>query len=219
MTNETKQVKLHSRGGAKRLARIALFTALMAVCAQISIPLPGGVPITLQTLAVMLASIALGFDGVAAVAVYVFLGLIGVPVFYKFGATASLVSPTGGYIVGFLPMSALMATIIKTFEKRSENSLKPAEKRSENSLKSAEKRGGARRYFLVFAIASLLGTIVCYTFGSAWLIGLFALKGVEKSIGSVLSVCVVPFILPDLLKIALASYLGAVMRKTVRKNA
>ena len=112
MTNETKQVKLHSRGGAKRLARIALFTALMAVCAQISIPLPGGVPITLQTLAVMLASIALGFDGVAAVAVYVFLGLIGVPVFSKFGATASLVSPTGGYIVGFLPMSALMATII-----------------------------------------------------------------------------------------------------------
>ena len=87
MTNETKQVKLHSRGGAKRLARIALFTALTAVCAQISIPLPGGVPITLQTLAVMLASIALGFDGVAAVAVYVFLGLIGVPVFYKFGAT------------------------------------------------------------------------------------------------------------------------------------
>ena len=187
MTNETKQVKLHSRGGAKRLARIALFTALTAVCAQISIPLPGGVP---------------------AVAVYVFLGLVGVPVFSKFGATASLVSPTGGYIVGFLPMSALMATIIKTFEKRNENGLNPA-----------EKRGGARRYFLVFAIASLLGTIVCYTFGSAWFIGLFALKGAEKSIGYVLSVCVVPFILPDLLKIALASYLGAVMRKIVRKNA
>ena len=101
-----------------------------------------------------------------------------------------------------------MATIIKTFEKRNENGLKPA-----------EKRGGARRYFLVFAIASLLGTNVCYTFGSAWFIGLFALKGVEKSIGSVLSVCVVPFILPDLLKIALASYLGTVMCKTVRKNA
>ena len=116
-------------------------------------------------------------------------------------------APTGGYIVGFLPMSALMATIIKTFEKRNENGLKPA-----------EKRGGARRYFLVFAIASLLGTIVCYTFGSAWFIGLFALKGAEKSIGYVLSVCVVPFILPDLLKIALASYLGAVMCKTVRKN-
>lgn len=57
----------------------------------------GGVPITLQTFAVMLASIALGFDGVAAVAVYVFLGLIGVPVFSKFGATASLVSPTAGF--------------------------------------------------------------------------------------------------------------------------
>ena len=103
--NNAKQIKsnikMPAKSGAKRLARIALFTALTAVCAQISVPLPGGVPITLQTFAVMLASIALGFDGVAAVAVYIFLGLIGVPVFSKFGATASLVSPTAALSSAF----------------------------------------------------------------------------------------------------------------------
>lgn len=211
--NETKQVKRNirtggTRSGAKRLARIALFTALMAVCAQISIPLPGGVPITLQTFAVMLASIALGFDGVAAVAVYVFLGLIGVPVFSKFGATASLVSPTGGFIVGFLPMAAVMATITKIFEKR-----------AEKGINTGGERGETRKRFVAYALASLAGSVICYTFGTAWFIALFALKGVEKTIGYALSACVLPFILPDLLKIALASYIGVALRKTVLKNA
>ena len=200
------------RSGARRIARIALFTALMAVCAQISVPLPGGVPITLQTFAVMLASVALGFDGVAAVAVYVFLGLIGVPVFSKFGATASLVSPTGGFIVGFLPMSALMATIAKIFEKQTKKGIKSAEN-------AAAKRTDTRRRFVIYALAALAGTIVCYAFGTAWFIVLFALKGVEKTFGYALSACVLPFVLPDLLKIALVSYIGVALRKTVLKNA
>ena len=206
--NETKQIKsnTNTKRGAKRLARIALFTAFTAVCAQISIPLPGGVPITLQTLAVMFASLSLGFDGVAAVAVYVLLGLIGVPVFSGFGATASLVSPTGGFIVGFLPMSAVMATIAKAFEKHSENGIKPAEKKNES-----------RKRFIVYALASLAGTVICYTFGTAWFIEFFTLKGTEKTLGYALSACVLPFIVPDLLKIALASYLGIASRKILRK--
>lgn len=214
--NETKQIKsnikMPAKSGAKRLARIALFTALTAVCAQISVPLPGGVPITLQTFAVMLASIALGFDGVAAVAVYVFLGLIGVPVFSKFGATASLVSPTGGFIVGFLPMSALMATIAKIFEKQTQKGIKSAEN-------AAEKHSDTRKRLMIYALAALAGTIVCYAFGTAWFIMLYALKGAEKTIGYALSACVLPFILPDLLKILLAAYLGAALRKIIGKNA
>ena len=63
------------------ICHIALFTALIAVLAQISIPLPGGVPLTLQTFAVPLAGLVLGCRrGTLATAVYVLLGAVGVPV-------------------------------------------------------------------------------------------------------------------------------------------
>ncbi|MGN1061655.1 MAG: biotin transporter BioY [Candidatus Scatosoma sp.] len=196
--------------GAKRLARIALFTALTAVCAQISIPLPGGVPITLQTLAVMLAAIVLRFDGVIAVAAYIVLGLVGVPVFSKFGATASLVSPTGGYIVGFLPMAALMAAVCEFADrkKRAAERLADAQNNADEKSRKEQKRREARRTIIVSFIAAVLGTLVCYVFGTAWFIELYSLKGTEKTVSAVLSACVLPFIAPDLLKIALASYLA-----------
>ena len=89
------QKKQSTKSGAKRIARIALFTALTAACAQISIPLPGGVPITLQTLAVMLAAAILRWDGVFVLAAYLFLGLVGVPVF-PYGRIPRRISSDGG---------------------------------------------------------------------------------------------------------------------------
>lgn len=212
------QEKIKNRAyasGAKRLARIALFTALTAVCAQISIPLPGGVPITLQTLAVVLATIVLRFDGVIAVAAYIVLGLVGVPVFSKFGATASLVSPTGGYIVGFLPMAALTAAICEFFDgkKRVAAKLTDAQNNADEKSRREQKRRNARRTFVVSFIAATLGTLVCYVFGTAWFIELYSLKGTEKTVSAVLSACVLPFIVPDLLKIALASYLATLFSR------
>ena len=200
--------------GAKRLARIALFTSLTAVCAQISIPLPGGVPITLQTLAVMLSAIVLRFDGVLSVAAYVFLGLVGVPVFSKFGATASLFSPTGGFIVGFLPMAAIISAVCEFADKRrAAQPLSAPKEGSEEKSEQTEKKRNARRTFIVGCIASVIGTLVCYAFGTAWFVGFYSLKGTEKSVSAVLSACVLPFIAPDLLKIALASYLATLFRR------
>ena len=200
--------------GAKRLARIALFTALTAVCAQISIPLPGGVPITLQTLAIMLSAIVLRFDGVFSVAAYVFLGLVGVPVFSKFGATASLFSPTGGYIVGFLPMAAIIAAVCEFADKRrAAQSLSAPREGSEEKREQTQKKRDARKTFIVSFIASVIGTLVCYAFGTSWFVGFYSLKGTEKSVSAVLSACVLPFIAPDLLKIALASYLATLFHR------
>ena len=103
-------------------------------------------------------------------------------------------------------MSAVMATITKAFEKHSENSIKTAEKKNES-----------RKLFIVYALASLAGTVICYTFGTAWFIEFFTLKGTGKTLGYAFSACVLPFIVPDLLKIALASYLGIAARKILRK--
>ena len=94
---------------AASIARIALMTAVMAVLSQCAIPLPGLVPITLQTFAAALAGALLGWkQGAAALAVYLLLGCVGAPVFSGFSAgVGALVGPTGGYLMAFPVMAAL----------------------------------------------------------------------------------------------------------------
>ncbi|CAD2073287.1 biotin transporter BioY [Phocicoccus pinnipedialis] len=90
----------------KQLILVALFAALIAIGAQISIPI-GPVPITLQAPMVILAGCLLGSRyGVLSVVVYILIGLIGIPVFAGgSGGLASLVSPSFGFIIGFLPLA------------------------------------------------------------------------------------------------------------------
>lgn len=94
------------------LVLIALFTALLAVLSQLAIPLPSGVPITLQTFAVALCGFTLGTKkGVLAVVVYLLLGAIGLPVFAHFmGGIGVFAGVTGGFLWGFLALSALCGT-------------------------------------------------------------------------------------------------------------
>ena len=82
----------------------AVFTALIAASAFITVPLPSGVPVTLQTLAVALTGYCLGVKrAVPALLAYVLLGLIGAPVFSGFqSGPAVLTGKTGGFIAGFL---------------------------------------------------------------------------------------------------------------------
>lgn len=92
----------------KRMVYIALFAALTACVAQISIPMPSGVPLTLQTFAIAFAGFFLGCKyGFAAIGVYVLLGVVGAPVFANFtGGVQKLVGVTGGFIWGFLLLAA-----------------------------------------------------------------------------------------------------------------
>lgn len=89
---------------------IGLFTAVIVIMAQIAIPMPLGVPMTMQTLAITLAGIVLGSkNGALASLIYMLLGAIGLPVFANFtGGWQSFFSPTGGFILSF----PLMAYII-----------------------------------------------------------------------------------------------------------
>ena len=102
----------------RQLTRIALMSALIAVCAWINIPLT--VPFTLQLLGVFLALRLLGGrDGTLCIALYILLGAVGLPVFANFSAGISaLIGPTGGYILGFLLMGVLYWLLEKHLTKR-----------------------------------------------------------------------------------------------------
>ncbi len=89
------------RRTAVELAKCAIFVVLMIVSAFIKIPFPL-VPLTFQTVVAVLAGLLLGpLYGTAAVGVYIFMGLIGLPVFTNGGGFAYVVQPTFGYILGF----------------------------------------------------------------------------------------------------------------------
>lgn len=169
------------------LALCALFAALIAVCAWISVPTT--VPFTLQTFAVFAALGLLGGKrGTISIAVYLLLGAVGVPVFAGFqGGVGALLGTTGGYLLGFL-LSGLLVWLL-------------------------EARFGARTG--VFVLSAALGLLVCYAFGTGWFLLVYAHTKGAVSLATVLGWCVVPFILPDAVKIALAVVLRGRLRRYV----
>ena len=93
----------------KEIVCAGMFTAVLAILSQLSIPMPTGVPITLQTFAVALTGVVLSWKlGLASTIIYIFLGTVGVPVFSEFsGGLHVLVGYTGGFIWGFLILVSL----------------------------------------------------------------------------------------------------------------
>ena len=100
----------NSKTSVKDLCSIAIMAAVTAIMAQIAIPMPMGVPMTMQTFAVTMAGVILGSKkGGMSILVYVLLGAVGVPVFAGFsGGIQNLIGPTGGFIISF----PIMAYII-----------------------------------------------------------------------------------------------------------
>lgn len=170
------------------IAYIGMFAAVMAICSWISIP--ATVPFTLQTLGVFAAVGLLGGRrGTLAVLVYILLGAIGLPVFAGFqGGIGILMGTTGGYIVGFL----LSALAMWAFEKVMGSSV------------------------ITLAISSVVGLAVCYALGTVWFMVVYARTSGAVGIGTVLGWCVIPYIIPDLLKIALALVLTRRMKRFVK---
>jgi Uncharacterized conserved protein len=160
----------------KDLTIIALFSVLLAVCSWISVP--GTVPFTLQTFGVFVTVGLLGGKrGTMAVLVYTLLGAIGIPVFAGFtGGVGILFGNTGGYIMGFVGSALVMWLVEYLFGSKS----------------------------LPLAAGMVLGLLVCYAFGTAWFLLIYVNVTGPVSLSAVLGWCVVPFIVPDLLKIALA---------------
>ena len=94
--------------GILRLSRISLFAAFISATSLIQIPI-GTVPVTMQLFGIYLALYTLGgLDGTVSVAVYISLGLVGLPVFSGYmGGFSAFFGPTGGFIAGFFPLALL----------------------------------------------------------------------------------------------------------------
>lgn len=98
--NTTKNVLKKSKFTARDLALTGMFAALLAVISQISLPMPTGVPITIQVFGVVLTGAILGSRlGFWSALVYVLIGAAGLPVFSNFhGGIQWILGLTGGYI-------------------------------------------------------------------------------------------------------------------------
>ena len=104
--------RMNKKLSIRDLCQIGIFTAVIIICAQISVPMPYGVPMTMQTFAIPLAGIVLGAKkGTISSLVYILLGMAGIPVFSGFSCGIGTVfGMTGGFIISF-PIMALFAGI------------------------------------------------------------------------------------------------------------
>jgi len=180
MAQKTKKLNLRIRD----ICFISVFTAVIAVSAQVSIPLPGGIPVTMQTFAVPLAGIILGAKkGTLSVVIYILLGMMGVPVFSLFrGGFGVIFGATGGFILSF-PLVALFAGIASDYKT------------------------------ILVPVGLILGTIVNYIGGLLMFCAL-----TSSTFGEAFVMCVLPFILPDILKIILAGGIGVGARKILTRS-
>lgn len=184
-------MKSHSRLRTVDLVYLGLFAALMAICAWISVPMPAPlVPFTLQTFAIFAAVTTLGGRrGTYAVGVYLLLGLVGLPVFAGFrSGPGTLLGTTGGYILGFF-VCAVVYWLVTAFLGES--------------------------LWAVF-LGGILGLAACYGFGTAWFLLLYIRTTGPMSLGAALGMCVVPYVLPDLCKLALAVLVSRRVRPHLR---
>ncbi|MCR4591469.1 MAG: biotin transporter BioY [Lachnospiraceae bacterium] len=167
------------------LVYIAVCAVLTAVCSWISIP--AVVPFTLQTFAVFLVLELIGGKrGTISIIVYILMAAVGLPVLSGFaGGPGALVGMTGGYILGFIFIGLIYMLGEKLFGRK----------------------------LPVRIISMVLGLFICYAFGTAWFMTVYARKTGPIGAGAALSLCVIPFIIPDLLKISLAVMLAHRIRR------
>ena len=164
---------------------MSVFTAMISICSWISIP--ASIPFTLQTMGVFTTVGLLGGKrGTLTILTYILLGAIGVPVFAGLtGGVSVLLGTTGGYIIGFL-LSALLMWGIETIMGRNQ---------------------------IVLAFSMIAGLIVCYVFGTAWFMLIYTQHSGVIGLSTVLGLCVIPFIIPDLIKIGVALFLAKRLKK------
>mgnify|MGYP001391963482 FL=1 len=186
-----KMMYTESKNGTKKLTTYQLtLTAVMAavicVLGPISIAIPvSPVPISLASMAVYLAVTVLGMKlGTLSCLIYLLLGLVGIPVFAGGSAgAAKLFGPTGGYLIGYLFLALIAGAFVGRF--------------AENKWKN----------IAFAALGMILGTIVLYALGTAWLA-----YSAGMDFQAALWAGVIPFIPGDLVKMVIAVLLGSAVR-------
>lgn len=139
--DNTRDNKTSQRISTKTMALIAVMTAVTCVLAPLSVPI-GPVPISLTNLAIYFGLYILGMKKeTVSYMIYLLIGFVGLPVFSGFtGGAGKLLGPTGGYLIGFIPMAIVAGILI-------------------------DKSGGK---VVPSVIGMVLGTAICYALGTAW---------------------------------------------------
>jgi len=183
------------------LTKIALMAALLCIISPFAITFPfSPVPISLATLMLYLSVYIVGKkDAVISCGIYLLIGLVGIPVFSGFtGGVGKVLGPTGGYLIGYLFLVYISGWFVERW----------SSKQDMNRAMSL----GRRFIYLLQGLGMLLGTAVCYLFGSLWLA-----YQAGMDIITALGVGVLPFIVGDIVKIVLGVVAGnAVKKKLVR---
>ncbi len=170
----------------KDMALTGMMTALLVVCAWVTIPFT--IPFTLQTFGVFMALRLLGGRrGTAAITLYILLGIAGLPVFSGFGAGFGVIAgPTGGYIAGFL-LTGLLYCAAKPL------------------------RTNRLRENLTLAA----GLMICYVFGTVWFCIVKGNAGSPTDFLRAAGICVLPYLVPDAVKLLLADQIATRVRKAL----
>lgn len=182
-----------STAGRQRLLDMmecAVFAAILCLMSPIAV-FVGPIPVTLQMFAVLFAAVVLGAKkSVIVVVVYILLGFFGLPVFSGGKAGAGvLLGPTGGYIVACIPAAFVMGLLCS------------------NKIKNTEIKLAAGM------VAGLISVFICYLFGTLW----YAYVS-EIDFKHALSVCVLPFVPFDLIKIVFAVVFGRIIKRSLLKS-
>ena len=169
------------------LTLIALMAALTCILGPMSITLPfTPVPISFTNLVIYFAVMVIGMKrGTISYLVYLLIGAVGLPVFSGFsGGLAKLAGPTGGYLVGFIFLALISGFFVEKFSGN----------------------------IVMAVIGMVLGTAVCYVFGTAWLA-----YTAHMGFAAALAAGVIPFIPGDLVKIIIAMIAGPIIRKQLKR--
>ncbi len=171
------------------LVSCALLSAVICVLSLITIPMPNAVPLTLQCFAVSLCGYFAGsIKGSVAVIIYLLLGFIGLPVFSGFnGGIQVLFSPTGGFLIGFIPLCLLCG-----------------------GFGLYEKAGKAKTAIAI--IFGIIGLIICHLLGVIWLCSVSAMN-----ILSALCYVSLPYIAKDIVLVVAGYFVSAAIGKSIRK--
>lgn len=190
-------------------------TAVTAVMAQLAIPMPGGVPMTLQTLAVTLAGVILGQQrGTISMVVYLLIGAVGVPVFSSFtGGAGVLIGPTGGFLWSFPAMALIIGygadkEVCRTATASRAANTSRADTGADNTARTY-KNGSLGFWFFI-----ILGTAVNYFVGTA---AFCYLTGANLSAG--IAACIIPFIPTAIIKALIGGLLGLRIKSALRKTS
>jgi biotin transport system substrate-specific component len=169
----------------KNLAVTGILAAVICVFAPLAVPI-GPVPISLATLAIYIVATAAGWKrGLAATALYILIGAVGIPVYSGFSAGfPKLMGVTGGYIWGYLLLALVAGALADRFSTR----------------------------FWAYPIGMALGTLLLYACGTVWFMYVTG-----NSLTATLAVCVVPFLIGDVIKIVIASLAAFKLRHTLHR--